>query len=170
MGKRGPKAQQRDRIDLGTPELRAKREAAIGPRRDKWPEPSISEGSYLLGALLWRGHLDAKYDQARKMHDAGIQFAGWWVLTHPKSFGTGTLSQFVPGQTSELTDAEAERIRYEAEHNLANASMDLKKERAVYDAIVNVCIYQRFQPANLDKLRVGLHRLIERQKEMQKAA
>lgn len=158
--KSGRPREGRPAIDLGTPESRLKRIAALGPQRQGWPQPDLAYAESPLGAHLWQGHLHPEYDRSKRMYDAGIMFAGWWVLVHPKIFAQGTLGQFQPKGSTEEIDTQ------EAEANLASASLFLKKERAVYDAVVNVCIYQRlnYDPTAMAKLRAGLCRLIEWQR------
>ena len=57
MPKRGRPRINRPRVDLGTPELRAKRQAVVGPPRAGWPAPDVNAGESVLGALLWQGFL-----------------------------------------------------------------------------------------------------------------
>ncbi len=108
----------------------------------------------MLGVLLWQGYLHGDYTQAKRMHDAGIMFAGWWVLVHPKTFTQGTLGRFMPG-ASTAVDTEA------AEANLKSASAYLAKERAVLDAVIIAAVYQRLNLRHMEKLRTGLCRLME---------
>lgn len=162
--RRGYKAEDRPKYDLGTPELRLKRLAALGPQRQGWPAPDLAYAESPLGCLLWQGYLHPEYDQAKRMYDAGVMFAGWWTLVHPKSHAQGTLGQFQPKTSGEDIDTTA------AEHNLRDASEFLKKERAVYDAVVNTCVYQRLNHDKLAKLRTGLCRLMEWQRAQREAA
>lgn len=158
--KTGRPKENRPRFDLGTPELQLKRLAALGPQRAGWPQPDLAYAESPLGAHLWQGHLHADYERAKRLYDAGIMFAGWWVLVHPKTHAQGTLGQFQPkGSTAEIDTREAES-------NLTSASLFLKHERAVYDAVVNVCVYQRlnYDPTAMAKLRTGLCRLVEWQR------
>lgn len=152
----GRPKENRPKYDLGTPELQMKRLAALGPQRQGWPAPDLAYAESPLGAMLWQGFLHPEYETSKRMYDAGIAFAGWWTLVHPKSHAQGTLGQFQPkGSTEEIDTAEAES-------NLAAASAHLKKERAVYDAVVNTCVYNRlnYDPRAIEKLRTGLCRLV----------
>jgi len=149
---------------MGTPELRIKRLAALGPQRQGWPAPDLSYSESALGCLLWQGYLHPDYSHAKAMHDVGVQFAGWMILVHPKLHAQGTLGQFQPKEGSEEIDTT------EAEANLRDASEYLKKERAVYDAVVNTCVYNRINHDKVSKLRTGLCRLMEWHKAQRKAA
>lgn len=163
FGNRGCKPKDRPVFDMGTPELRAKRLTALGPQRKDWPSPGRTDGSDLLSALMWQGYLHPEYDQAKRMHDAGVTFAGWWVLVNPKCHPTGTLGSLMPGGGAEVDAAEAEVY-------LKNATTMLKRERAVYDAVVNFVVYGRFNPSCVDKLRSGLCQIMAMPKELKKAA
>jgi hypothetical protein len=107
-----------------------------------------------LGVLLWQGFLHDEYVKAKRMHDAGVTFAGWWVLVHPKTFMQGTLGRFQPGGSS---DADLEL----AEKNLKATSALLARDRAVLDAVINAAVYQRINLRQMEKLRAGLCRLVE---------
>lgn len=161
--KRG-KYVDRPKFDLGTPELRKKRMQALGPQREGWPETDLAYAESPLGCLLWQGALSASYDHAKRMYDAGIAFVGWWTLVHPKSHAQGTLGQFLPKSSGDEIDTA------EAERNLKAASELLKKERQVYDAVVNTCVYQRLNYDTVEKLRTGLCRLMEWQRAERRAA
>lgn len=163
-GNKRPKNVDRPKFDLGTPELRLKRLQALGPQREGWPAPDLAYAESPLGCLLCQGCLHPEYDRAKRMYDAGVMFAGWWTLVHPKSHAQGTLGQFQPKTASEEVDTQA------AELNLAAASEFLKKERAVFDEVVNTCVYQRLNYDRIVKLRAGLCRLIEWQGAQRKAA
>lgn len=150
--------------DLGTPEARAKRMQALGPRRIEpdgktpWPEPDLNHAESLLGRLLWHGTLSDTYGQARRMYEMGVTLCGWWLLVYPKTNTQGTLGQFRPGGSTEVdTDA-------------ARANLDLAREackdRSVYDAVVNVCVFGRYDYRRLEKLRTGLCRLINWQRDV----
>jgi len=158
MKKRGRPRTKNPGVDLGTPELQAKRRATLGAAsaatRAGWPSPDLAAAENLLGVLLWQGFLHARYDQAKRMHDAGVMFAGWWVLVHPKTFAQGTLGRFLPGGSSvvDLEDAEA---------NLRDASAYIGKDRQVLDAVINACVYQRADFRRMEKLRTGLCMLME---------
>ena len=156
MAKRGRPKIKRPDVDLGTPELQMKRSAVLGcaPPRAGWPAPDPAAAENALGVLLWQGFLHSEYLQAKRMHDAGVMFAGWWVLVHPKTFTQGTLGRFQPGGSSGVdTD--------DAEHNLKSASAFLAKDRVVLDVVIDACVYQRINLRQLEKLRAGLCRLVE---------
>jgi len=158
IGKRGRPKIKRPDIDLGTPELRLKRLRALGAPRPNWPTPDANAAESALGTLLWQGFLHSEYEQAKRMHDAGVMFCGWWVLVYPKTFTQGTLGRFQPGGSTTV-DVET------AEANLKSASAFIGKERAVLDAVINTCVYQRFNPHGIEKLRTGLCRLMEWKKK-----
>ena len=153
MTKRGRPRTHRSETDHGTPELRAKRLTALGPRRENWPEPDITDASSVLGVLLWRGLLHADYAQAKRMHDAGVRFAGWWMLVYPNTL-QGTLGRFVAGNSSEVDTESAER-------NLRASEAVLARNRQVMDVVINAVVYQRIEDRGLDKLRLGLEWLVE---------
>lgn len=152
--RRGFAKRDKPAIDLGTDELRARRLKALGAQRPGWPQPDLSSSESALGILLWQGFLHGTYDQARKMHNAGVQFASWWVLVHPKTFTQGTLGRFVAGSSTEV-DAGV------AENHLRASSAFLSKDRAILDAVINAAVYQRINLRQMEKLRTGLCRLIE---------
>lgn len=152
----------RPAIDRGTPELQAKRQFAIGPKRPGWPEPNVSDAEHALGVLLWRGTLAPTFELSKRMYDAGIQFASWWKLVYPKCTPTGTLGALQPGSSSDPDVEEARRL-------LTEASQFLKKERAILDAVINTVVYDRIQPKKYASLRTGLCRLIEWQKKQRRA-
>ena len=154
MRKRGRPKKNRPEVDLGTPELRLKRLQALGTPRQNWPVPDLAAAESALGVLLWQGFLHEDYQQAKRMHDAGVTFCGWWVLTYPKTFTQGTLGRFQPGGSAEVD-------RETAEANLKSASAFLAKERAVLDAVINTAVYQRINVRHMEKLRAGLCRLME---------
>lgn len=155
LGNRGRPRLNRPAIDLGTPELRARRMMAIGPKRVGWPEPDPTDGERLLGLLLWRGYLAPDYEQSKRMYDAGIQFAGWWRVVHPKTTPTGTLGALQPGRGEE-PDVQ------EARDNLTAASAYLlAKSRKCYDVLVNAVIYDGMNAKNIEHLRTALCRLME---------
>ncbi len=157
-GQRGRPRSNRPEVDLGTPELRMKRLAALGAPRPNWPAPDPNAAENVLGILLWQGFLHGTYEQSKRMHDAGVAFCGWWVLVHPKTYTQGTLGRFAAGGST-VVDAEA------AEANLKSASAYIGKERAVLDAVINTCVYQRVNLRNTEKLRTGLCRLVEWRKQ-----
>lgn len=161
--RRGRPKLNRPAIDLGTPELRAKRERAVGPKRQGWPEPNVADGEHALGILLWRGELAPTYEMSKRMYDAGIMFAGWWMLCNPKSHPGNTLRGLLPGSVSEGDTDEARA-------NLTTASRVLGKERAVLDAVINCVVYQRVMPRKLAHLRTGLCRLMQWRDEQRRAA
>ncbi len=152
--KRGRPKTKTPGLDLGTPELRKKRLAAVGAPRPNWPPPDPAAAENTLGRLLWHGYLHGDYEQAKRMHDAGVAFCGWWVLVYPKTFALGTLGRFAAGGST-VVDVEA------AEANLKAACAYIGKERAVLDAVINACVYQRVNLRHMEKLRAGLCRLIE---------
>ena len=135
-----------------------KRLAALGAPRPNWPAPDPNAAENVLGILLWQGFLHGTYEQSKRMHDAGVAFCGWWVLVHPKTYTQGTLGRFAAGGST-VVDAEA------AEANLKSASAYIGKERAVLDAVINTCVYQRVNLRNTEKLRTGLCRLVEWRKQ-----
>lgn len=153
--KRGSKAAPKDPIDLGTPELRKRRMEALGPQRQGWPAPDLAGAESALGTFLWQGFLHPTYERAKRMHDAGVLFASWWTIVHPKTHSQGTLGQFLPkGASVEIDPAEAEA-------NLRAASAHLAKEPRILHAVINVAVYGNLEHRRLDKLRAGLCRLIE---------
>lgn len=162
--RRGPQKQDRPKYDLGTPESQRRRLEALGPQRAGWPMPDLSYAESPLGCLLWQGYLHSEYSRAKEMYDAGMMFVGWWTLVHPKCHAQGTLGQFQPKEAAnEIDTAEAER-------SLRDSSEYLKKERQVYDAVVNTCVYQRLNFDTVNKLRTGLCRLIQWRKAQREAA
>ena len=136
--------------DHGTPELRAKRMRLIGPQRPNWPAPDPAAAESALGVLLWQGYLHPDYDAAKRMHDAGIAFAGWWRLVHPKDSPQGPLGRLQEGSGVAVVDTLA------AENSLRLARAVLARERQVLDAVINCAVYQRVNLRVLDKLRLGL--------------
>lgn len=160
----GRRKTEKSQFDLGTDELRKRRLEALGPQREGWPEADMTAAESALGCLLWQASLHERYDQAKRMHDAGVMFASWWILVYPKCHAQGTLGQFQPkGPSSDIDTTEAEA-------NLRSASLYLGKERAVLDAVINTCVYQRINYKRLDKLRTGLCRLMEWAKVQRRAA
>ena len=143
--------------DHGTPELRARRLAALGPRRKGWPEPDPAAAESALGVLLWQGYLHPDWETAKRMHDAGVQFAGWWLLVHPNTL-QGTLGRFVAGGSAEVDTDTAER-------NLRASERLMARERQVLDAVINAAVYQRVSVRRLDKLRIGLQWLVASQSQ-----
>lgn len=158
MAKRGRPKIDRPQVDLGTPELQRRRAALLGAPRLNWPAPDSSAVENALGVLLWQGVLHEDYNQAKKMHDAGVMFAGWWVLVYPKTFTQGTLGRLQPGGSTEV-DVE------EAVVNLRSAQAYLAKERRVLDAVINAAVFQRINLREMQKLRTGLCRLVEWKRE-----
>lgn len=157
MAKRGRPRTQRNEHDYGTPEAIARRQALIGSRRQGWPEPDLAAAESALGVLLWQGYLHPHYETARRLHDAGVQFAGWWILKYPKTL-TGTLGRLQPGNSGGAIDTtEAERL-------LAAAAAHLGRERQVLDAVINTAVYQRINLRHIAKLRVGLSQLVTLQR------
>lgn len=156
--RRGFAKREKPKFDLGTPELIARRLAALGPQREGWPQPDLTASESALGVLMWQGHLDIKYDRAKRLHDAGVTFAGWWTLVHPKSHAQGTLGQFQPKASSDPIDTA------EAEAYLRGASDFLKKESRILHSVINAAVYQNVDHRRLDKLRRGLSRLIDYQR------
>lgn len=154
--RRGFPKRERPHFDLGTPELIARRAAALGPQREGWPMPDQSAAESALGILMWQGQLDAKYERAKRLHDAGVTFAGWWVLVHPKTHAQGTLGQFQPkGSTEEIDTGEAEAC-------LRAASEHLKKlGPRVLHYVIDTAVYQSMENRGRDKLRSGLGALIQ---------
>lgn len=152
--RRGRPRVDRPKFDTGTPELRAKREFAVGPRRQGWPEPNVADAEHALGVLLWRGELAPTYEISKRMYDAGIMFAGWWMLCNPKSHPGNALRGLMPGSVSDPDVDEARAC-------LTTASKVLAKERAVLDAVINAAVFNRVLPRKISKLRTGLCRLIQ---------
>lgn len=161
--RRGFPKREKAAADLGTPETRLKRLMALGSQRPNWPAPNPADASTALGILLWQGFLHGEYEQAKRMHDAGVTFASWWVAVHPKTFVQGTLGQFQPGGNVAVDSDEAET-------NLKAASSFIGKDRQVLDAVINTAVYQRCDLRRMEKLRTGLCRLIEWQREQRRAA
>ncbi len=159
---RGRPRSNRPDVDLCTPELRAKRQAALGAPRPNWPAPDPNASESTLDILLWQGFLHGEYEQDKGMHDAGVSFCGWWVLVHPKTFTQGTLGRFAAGGST-VVDAEA------AEANLKSTSAYLGNDRAVLYAVINTAVYQRVNLRQMEKLRTGLCRLIAWQKQGKRA-
>lgn len=162
MKKRGRPRKSQPTVDLGTPELQAKRMTALGASRPNWPRPNAADAESVLGVLLWQGFLHEGYEQAKRMHDAGLMFAGWWVLVHPKTFTQGTLGRFLPGGSS-VVDVE------QAEANLREASAYIGKDRAMLDNVINTCVYQRINLRQIEKLRAGLCMLMEWKRKKNRA-
>lgn len=154
--RRGFPKREKPKFDLGTPELIAKRLRALGSRREGWPEPNAADAESALGVLMWQGQLHDRYNQAKRLHDAGVTFAGWWTLVHPKSHAQGTLGQFMPkGATEEVDTGEAEAL-------LRAASEELKKVgQRVLHAVINVAVYQNMENRGRDKLKAGLNKLAD---------
>lgn len=161
--RRGRPRSERPAVDLGTPELRARRRARMPTQRPNWPEPDTNATENALGILLWQGILHSDYTAAKRMHDAGITFCGWWVLVHPATFLKGSLAHIVLGTLSDIDTAAAEA-------RLKSAAMYLAKDRAVLDAVINTCVYQRINMRQIEKLRAGLCRLVEWQRAREKRA
>jgi len=151
--RRGRPKSTQPKVDLGTPELQMKRLAARGHQRPGWPAPDPAACENALGVLLWHGLLHADYAQAKRMHDAGVMFAGWWVVAHPGTFTQGTLGRLQPGGATAVDTAAAEA-------NVKAAGAYLAKDRAQLDAVINTCVYQRISPRSMEKLRGGLCRLM----------
>lgn len=174
--RRGFQKREVQKYDLGTPELRQKRLDALGVQRDGasrkggWPKPDLTHAESPLGCLLWQGYLHPEYEQAKRMYDAGVMFAGWWTVVHPKSHAQCTLGQFVEKEPDLLTPAEKLAALQEAENNLKEATILLKRERQIYDEVVNTCVYQRLDFRKVEKLRTGLCLLLAWQKEQRRAA
>jgi len=159
--KRGRPKTQRPKVDVGTPELQLKRQTALGPARPNWPTPDVAAAESALGVLMWQGFLHSEYPQAKRMHDAGVTFCGWWVLVHPKTFTQGTLGRFQPGGST-IVDTET------AEANLKAACTFLARDRAALDAVINTCVYQRINIKQIDRLRTGLCNLLAWLKQTRK--
>lgn len=153
--RRGFQKREKTPNDTGTPELIKRRIAALGLQRKDWPMPDLTDAVSALGVLMWQGHLHNNYEQAKRMHDAGVAFAGWWTLVHPKTHAQGTLGQFQPKASSHAIETA------EAEEMLAAASVILRKEPRILHAVINVAVYQNADHRKLDKLRDGLYRLMQ---------
>lgn len=151
---RGRPRQDRPKFDTGTPELRARREFIVGPRRENWPEPNVADGEHALGFLLWRGALAPTYEMSKRMYDAGIMFAGWWLLCNPKTHPGNALRGLMPGGVS---DPDIEHAR----KCLTEASQHISKNPAVLDTVIEVCVYSRIPARSVAYLRTGLCRLME---------
>jgi len=152
----GRRKEVKPKFDLGTDELRAKRMMAVGAQRDGWPMPDPAGSVTALGVLMWQGQLSDHYDTAKKLHDAGVTFAGWWTVVHPKSHMQGTLGQFVEKESLLPPDVEL------AETCLRAASEEIKKVGPrVLHAVINVAVYQSMENRARDKLRAGLIKLAQ---------
>jgi len=143
-------------VDLGTPELIAKR-ARICAGAD----PTYAE--HPLGILYVRGFLSDDHEQSRRMYAAGMEFGLLWGRVFKPPFAQSLMAAFIPGggeggiwDETALADAE-ERLK---------KLVGFLKERQVYDALVNAVVYRRTNPRTLDKLRTALCRLIEFDKAM----
>ena len=152
--KHNQKREKRPAIDLGTPELRAKRIAAAGIRPAGWPTPDLAYTTTPLGQLLIHGALARSWEASKRLYDAGMAFAGWWVLVHPKSFPTGTLGALQPGIGTDVDTEEAQRLLRAAEQLLG-------RKRQTLDAVINTCVYQRYNPLTVRHLLRGLEALVE---------
>jgi hypothetical protein len=141
-----PKRVPRQAVDLGTPEAIRKRLERLGAPLPGWPLPDTTAAESLLGVLLWRGALGADYDDARRLHSAGVSFCGWWVRAHPKTFTQGTLGRL---QAGSLTEVDAEGAE------AALGAVKALLPRVHYDAVVNAAVYQRI-PRWVEDLRAGL--------------
>jgi hypothetical protein len=150
MAKRGRPKSNRPDVDLGTPELIAKR-----ARLTRGADPAYAE--HPLGILYVRGYLSDDHEQSRRMYAAGMDFGLLWGRVFKPPFAQSLMAQFVPGAEGGAWDESA----------LADAEARLKrivlflKERQVYDALVNAVVYRRTNPRTLDKLRTALCRLID---------
>jgi len=162
--RRGRPRSDRPVIDLGTPELRAKRQFALGPQRRGWPEPLLNDAEHALGIMLWRGDLAPEYEASKRMYDAGIMFAGWWRVVYPKTSPTGTLGSLQPGSSGDPDIEHARACLTSASLYLAN------KSRSILDAVINAVVYNGIQPRKVQHLRTGLCRLIEWRRAQRKAA
>lgn len=89
------------------------------------------------------------------MHDAGVEFAGWWMLVHPKCNAQGTLGRLQPGSSGEEIDPER------AEENLRGAKLVLGTH---WSAVVDVCVYRKVSLTTIQDLRRGLAALIRWQR------
>jgi hypothetical protein len=159
MTKRGrPKANRPD-IDCGTPELIAKRAFLTGAA-----DPSYAE--HPLGILYVRGYLSDDHEQSRRMYAAGMEFGILWGRVFKPPFAQSLMAQFVPSGEGGVWD---EATAAESEARLKRV-VGFLKERAVYDALVNVVIYRRTNPRTLDKLRTALCRLIDYDKSVARRA
>jgi hypothetical protein len=164
--RRGRPRLNRPAIDLGTPELIRKRAEALGPQRPGWPTPDPNDASNTLGRLLWWGALHPQYDEARKMYEAGARFAWLWLVTYPKTNTIGTLARFVSQNPTEIDGADKDA----AEIELRRTTSFIGKERQILDAVINTVIYGRICLRSIKKLRTGLCRLVEFQKDYQRRA
>lgn len=150
MSKRGRPKASRPEVDLGTPELIAKRALMAGGG-----DPAYAE--HPLGILYVRGYLSDEHEQSRRMYAAGMEFGLLWGRVFKPPFAQSLMSQFVPSgdggvwDEADLADAEARLKRIVA----------FLKERQIYDALVNAVIYRRTNPKTLDKLRTALCRLVQ---------
>lgn len=143
----------RPRVDEGTPELQRRRAAALSHAIKGAQDPAYAE--HPLGVLLMQGMLGTIFESAKPLYDAGISFASLWITANPKSFPTGTLGALQPGGSREPVEG--------AEDALAIACARLVREgRAVYDTVVNTCVYRRINLRNMEKLRTGLRVLTGR--------
>lgn len=150
MAKRGRPRKNQPDLDLGTPELVAKRRALAGGADHAYAE-------HPLGILYARGYLSDDHEQSRRMYAAGMDFGLLWGRVFKPPFAQSLMAQYMPGGESIAWD---EKALAEAEARLRRIVAFLK-ERQVYDALVNAVIYRRVNPRSLDKLRTALCRLIQ---------
>lgn len=144
----------REAADFGTPELIKKRLAALGPPRPNWPEPDMTSAESALGVLLWQGYLHPDYETGRRMYEAGVTFAGNWILVYPKTSPQGTLGRLQAGSVAVGVDVDRAKVALRASEAV------MARERQVLDAVINCCVYQRVNMRTLDKLRLGLQWLV----------
>jgi hypothetical protein len=147
--KRGRPRLNRPKVDEGTPELRARRAAVTRGAIEGAKDPAYAE--HPLGVLLMQGILSPEFKAGKALYDAGIYFASLWIAANPKAFPTGTLGRLQPGSSVEVAGDAADQLKALCAH--------LAKERAVYDAVVNTCVYRRLNLRNMEKLRTGLARV-----------
>lgn len=156
---------ERPRVDLGTPELIAKREAVLGESPAGWPKLSVALAEHPLGVLMWRGQLDQKYDTARDMYWAGMRFGAIWgrVFKHP--FAQSMMAHLLPSEGGEWT--EEKLADAESELNTIRAALN---GRQAYDALVNCVIYRRINLQRIGRVRVALTTLMNMRPAQTKAA
>lgn len=126
---RGRPRTARPKVDRGTPELRAKRQAMVGGA-----DPVLAE--HPLGILYARDILDA--DQYR----AGLRYAFLFGKVYGRTTAaTGEMERLSGGDAGpDLSDRDAER--YEADLRRARTCL-LAVGRAAKDAVDNAAVYER---------------------------
>lgn len=144
--------------DHGTPELQAKKLAAVinintGLAGD--PDMSSTE----LGCMCERGILDQDMPTSRRMYDAGMMLRALWRAVYPEP-GASTLGRFMPGDAS---PDETDRAEIDLKAIIAFFG---PKRSMHFRATRDCCVYDRpLFGGKLKKLRRGLNLLIEWQRQ-----